>query len=35
MMCGLRPDPAECDADAHVDASVAFFLRAYATRPGL
>ncbi|WP_411852066.1 TetR/AcrR family transcriptional regulator [Stenotrophomonas sp. LGBM10] len=34
MMCGLRPTPAECDADAHVDASVAFFLRAYATRHG-
>ncbi|MFI8719805.1 TetR/AcrR family transcriptional regulator [Stenotrophomonas sp. NPDC077464] len=33
MMCGLRPTPAECDADAHVAASVEFFLRAYATRP--
>ncbi len=32
MMCGLRPAPAECDADAHVSASVDFFLRAYATR---
>lgn len=34
MMCGLRPAPAECDAGAHVDACVTFFLRAYATRPG-
>jgi len=34
MMCGLRTAPAECDADAHVEASVTFFLRAYATRPG-
>jgi TetR/AcrR family transcriptional repressor of mexJK operon len=33
MMCGLRPTPADCDADAHVSASVAFFLRAYAPRP--
>lgn len=32
MMCGMRPAPAECDADAHVHASVDFFLRAYATR---
>ncbi|MER2177400.1 MAG: TetR/AcrR family transcriptional regulator [Stenotrophomonas maltophilia] len=32
MMCGLRPAPAECDADAHVSASVDFFLRAYARR---
>jgi TetR/AcrR family transcriptional repressor of mexJK operon len=33
MMCGLRPTPADCDADAHVSASVDFFLRAYAPRP--
>lgn len=33
MMCGLRPTPADVDADAHVAASVTFFLRAYATRP--
>lgn len=32
MMCGLRPAPADCDADAHVRASVAFFLRAYTPR---
>ncbi|MEN1995574.1 MULTISPECIES: TetR/AcrR family transcriptional regulator [Stenotrophomonas] len=32
MMCGLRPAPAECDANAHVSASVDFFLRAYARR---
>lgn len=33
MMCGLRPTPADVDAAAHVAASVAFFLRAYAPRP--
>ncbi|MET0130083.1 MAG: TetR/AcrR family transcriptional regulator [Stenotrophomonas chelatiphaga] len=32
MMCGLRPAPAGCDADAHLSASVDFFLRAYAPR---
>lgn len=32
MMCGLRPAAPACDADAHVRASVDFFMRAYAPR---
>jgi len=33
MACGLCPEPPSCDVDAHIDATVDMFLRAYAARP--
>lgn len=33
MACGLCPQPPRCDVDAHIDATVDMFLRAYAARP--